>query len=147
MKLQDILLIGAGAYLLSQYAAGYAAKNFAVRSAKLRIGAITPTGLEGQVIMSVENSTPAAVPIQSIMGEILYSGTAIANFVVPEPFRLDSNAVTQLPPISFSVPFTGLSRAVIDAIATGNWATYATVRGIARAAGVNIPFSYPLSPF
>lgn len=147
MKLQDILLIGAGVYILSQYVAGYAAKNFTVKSAKLRISNLTVTGVDGQVIMSVQNTTPAPVPIQSIAGEILYSGTPVASYVVNQPFTIEAESTTTLPPIAFSVPFLGLSRAITQAIATGDWATYATIRGIARAGGVNIPFSYPLSPF
>lgn len=147
MKMQDILLIGAGIYILGQYLSGYAAKNFAVKSAKLRVSRLTVEGIEGQVIMSVENATPAPVPIQSITGEILYTGSPVASFVSPESFEIAANAVTQLPPILFSVPFLGLSRAAINAISTGQWATFATIRGIARTGGVNIPFSYPLSPF
>lgn len=147
MNLKDLLLPAILVYIIGKAAAGYAYKNFELASAKLRLGRLEPGGLNGRVLISVKNSTPAPVSIQAITGEVLYNNSPIASFISTQPFTIAANSTTQIPDIAFFIPFEGLTTTIIQAITSGQWQTFATLKGVARAAGLNIPFSYPLTPF
>lgn len=145
MKLQDFAIIGGVLYFLAKAAAKAAYDNFAYKSAKIAFGRVMANGVSGEAIITVTNKTGIPLTVQSIAGSIKYTGLPVAEYMRQTPFTVAANSDTAIR-IPFFVPYSGLSAAVISAITTKQFDTYATIEGVARAANINIPFSFPVSP-
>lgn len=146
MDVKNLLLWAGAAYLVSKIAVDYAYKNFTLKKTSVKIGQLNLNGLPGKVFMQIENTTPAAITIQSIIGELLYNGNRIAYYSELSPTTLAPNATSTIE-LDFFVPYADITAAVTSAIAKGTFQTYATAKGLVRSAGVNIPFDMPISPF
>lgn len=134
-----------GGYLLIQHLSSRVAENFSVKKARLSFGSPSFDGVGGLLTMHVQNSTPLPVPVSHVEGLVSYSGQQIASFVNSEGFTVQPNGETAIQ-IPFFVPYDGLSAAIVNAIASGQFSTYAVVSGSARIKGVNIPFTQAISP-
>lgn len=145
LNIKDWLLIAAGLYLAGKAIGGYAYKNFSFVSARIKMGALNYNGANGDIFLRIRNNTPAAIPIESIVGSLFYSGQQVAQFSQLSPFAIPANAQTEIQ-LGFFVPYQGVSSAITNAIASGQLQTFATAKGMARSAGVNIPFEQPISP-
>lgn len=146
MDAKNMLLWAGAAYLAFQAIAGYAYKNFTLKKTSVKLGQLNLNGLPGKVFLYIENTTPAAITLQSVIGELLYNNTRIAAYSKLTPVTLAPNATTPIE-LDFFVAYQDVTAAITGAIASGAFQTFATAKGIIRSAGVNIPFDMPISPF
>lgn len=145
LNIKDLALIGGGLYILGKVAGNYAYERFSLKGARVKFGNLNWEGVSGQIFLEIENQTAVPVTIQSIAGQVKYTGISVANYNITAPFTIQPNGST-VQAVSFFIPYEGVATTVSNAIATGEFSTYALIEGVARVAGVNIPFSYPLSP-
>lgn len=139
------LLIGGVGYLLVKYLGGYAYQNISFGMPKVRFGQPNLNGINATLSMPITNKTAVSIPIDSIIGSVLYSGQPIAQFSQIQPFQIPDGKTTTVE-IGVYIPFQGAAQSLVNIIASGNFSTYAVLKGTVRSAGVNIPFEQSVSP-
>lgn len=146
LQIKDVLIYAGIAYLASKYLANYAYDNFILQKTRLKFGQMNLNGINGKVFLTVENKTAIPVHIQSVVGELLYSGNKIADFSELSGFTIAEKTTSEID-INFFIPYNTLSSSLSNIIASKQFLTYATIKGVARSANINIPFDMPVSPF
>ena len=131
-------LIGIGIYLALQKGVSFVASQFAVLTPRINFTNITFNGVQANVIVPIQNNTPASVPVQSLQGVIKYGNQVLSNVNLKQPTTIGANSTVDLT-IDFYIDYAIVGGGIINIINSGNYVSNFFFEGQAVVGGLVIP--------
>ena len=133
-------LIGVGLYLALQKGAGFIAQQFQVLTPRINFQNPTFQGIQADVIVPIQNNTPASVPLDSLVGVVKYGTQALASVNINQAITIDANTTIDIP-IDFDINYAQVGSSLINIINGGNYSSNFIFQGQAVVAGIVIPIN------
>lgn len=137
-KLLNYAGYAALAYVLFQNLGNWLSQKISVGSIRLKMGSTVPTGQNVTLYIPVKNSAPVSYPLDSFQGVLYWGENPLAQVNITQAVTITASNTTEIP-VSVFIPFANLGTQVVNVISSGDWLAGAKVKGMLRAAGINVP--------
>lgn len=141
LKLAGIVGIG---YLLFNALSSAVSSRFSFGATRIRLGNLSPTGVQVTVTQPVSNTNPISFPLDTMNFQILYGENLLTTLTLPAPVTVEANGTTNLEFDSF-LDFSNLTGSVAAIIASGQFLQALRVKGYAVSSGIIIPFEHTVT--